>query len=116
MQEPPTWAAAQRSWAPHHADLAAQLNALDGSPFALVVDAGDWTAPAAEVPVGEVSAALLGQLSAYSHLRLSRRLAVEEVTAPDVVREAVVQVQAAVEACPAFTAMLLASGQLAAPS
>ncbi|MCI2237065.1 hypothetical protein MO973_40430 [Paenibacillus sp. TRM 82003] len=116
VQEPPTWAAVQRSWSPHHADLADQLNALDGSQFALVVDAGDWTAPATEVPVGEVSAALLGQLSAYNHLRLARRLAVEEVTAPEVVREAVLQVREAVEACPAFTAMLFASGQLAAPS
>ena len=114
VQEPPTWATAQRSWSPHHADLADQLTALDDPSWTLLVDAGDWTGPAVEVPAREVSAALLGGLSAYSHLRLARRFTVEDAGAPDVVRDAVRQVRRAVEACPAFAAMTVASGQLAA--
>ena len=112
VQQSPGSAEASKSWSPHLADLAGQLNALPSASCSFVADAGDWTAPAAELPVHDVSPAALTQLSGYAHLRLAQRLALEDVQNPTIVRDAVRRVRLAVDACPAFHTMLSASDQI----
>ncbi len=107
----PANTAAQQKWQPHLAALAGQLGGL-GDDWSVVVDSGDWTAPAAQLPAHEADARWLEGLGGYTHLRLCRRLDFTTVTTTQVVREALAQVKAAVEACPALAAMLHDSGQL----